>query len=749
MNKQKIFLSATFCFIIALAAVSFKYMKSDEVQIASNSCSTKAVSSTTFIKSHHLLDLTDGFGVLPMKDGGYVLTGDIIPAMGMAPPYPFVVKTDAKGNASWTRRFGSQSNALGDMSLSHIGRLAVETTDGYIVTAIDAIDFVDKKVKELYGDVLVTKLNTKGTQVWSLMLGDYSIDRPKKMWATPGGGVMIFARFMKTGYGDDVADTDAVPKYSVLIKIDKNGKVQSSKKVAWDAVDMQWLADGGFIALADITVPKTEQPENIVGQEVVMGDLPTVIKLNSALDVEWAKSLEMIPSVISTPTSYAGGVVTVGQTVIRMAGGDFRAIAPTPDGGFLAVGFSNLLLTHGLTPGLLEQVTSYSTRPFTVVKVDAAGNYKWTKKLTVDMASGLSSNDFQMIKTADNDFVIMQNVIRDSDGVETKSQDAGQKQKAYLDKCEELKVDCPDSINVPAEVKPLADAANAAMAVLADALATNVQLIKIDADANPRWVKKIDAERDFSGYALAPTTDKGVVVSGSMLTIKKHLVLLSMEPYKEAALVKVDANGGVGGCAAVSDHPEATLEDQSSYLVMQNMIANVASAENLTLNINKKVKEKVTTTKNTVRDICKYQKNNVTPSCLYLTPGVPVSTPSGETTTPVAKTWAEINYDNAAEDTLDGAKATEIHEELLPILNQIFNNKVKMTDSLAGMWLDYIFPRLVTRDDVLTVENYYKGLGYKIDESTGGDLYVSKVGLSLHLDFSINSQLTGKLEVTY
>lgn len=72
-----------------------------------------------------------------------------------------------------------------------------------------------------------------------------------------------------------------------------------------------------------------------------------------------------------------------------------------------------------------------------------------------------------------------------------------------------------------------------------------------------------------------------------------------------------------------------------------------------------------------------------------------------------------------------------------------------MTDSLAGMWLDYIFPRLVTRDDVLTVENYYKGLGYKIDESSGGDLYVSKVGLSLHLDFSTNSQLTGKLEVTY
>jgi len=747
ITKPRIFLPFLFCFLFASVVVSFESFDSEEVQIATSACSTKSVSSTTFIKSHHLFDLTDGFGVLPTKDGGYVLTGDILPATGMAPPYPFIVKTDAKGGLSWARKFSSQSNALGDMSSRHVGRLVVETTDGYIVTAIDVIDFVDENKKEIYGDVLVTKINTKGTQVWSLMLGDYSIDRPQKIWALPGGGVMLLARFMKTGYGDDVADTDVVPKYSVLIKIDKNGKVQSSKKVAWDAVDMQWLADGGFIALANITVPKTEQLENILGPEVVMGDLPTIIKLDSNLNVLWAKSLEMIPSVISTPTSYAGGII-IGKTTIRFAGGDFRAIESTPDGGFLAVGFDNLGLTHGLSGGL-SNVTSFTTHPFTAVKVDAAGNYKWAKKLTVDMVSGISSNDFQMIKTADNDFVIMQDVIRDSDGVEAKSSDASQKQKIFSDKCEELKVDCPDSVNVPTEVKSFADAANAAMAVLLDALATNVELIKIDADANPRWVKKIDAERDFSGYGLAPTADKGVVVSGSMLTTKRHMVFLTMEPYKEATLVKVDANGKVDGCAAVSDHSGATLEDQSSYLVMQNMGANVTSAENLTLKINKKVKGKIATTKDTTRDICKYKKSNITPDCSYLTPSVPVSTPSGQSSTPVAKTWAEINYDNATEDALDGTKATEIHEELMPILKQIFNNKVKMTDSLAGMWLDYVFPRLVTRQDVLVVEEYYKGLGYKIDESEGGDLYVSKIGRSLHLDFSITSQLAGKLEVTF
>lgn len=748
MNKPRIFLSATFCFLLALAAVSFKYIESGELRIASDGCSTKPVSSATFIKSHHLLDLTDGFGVLPTKDGGYLLTGDTLPAAGMAAPKPFIIKTGAKGNLSWSRRFSSQSMALGDMSSSHRGRLAVETTDGNIVTANDILDFNDAKyeqLKEEYGDILVTKLNTKGGLLWSILLGDYSLDRPRKIWALPDGGVMMLGRFLKTGYGNDIADLDAVPSYSVLIKIDKNGKVQSSKKMGWDAVDMERLADGGFIALANITVPKTEQPENILGPEVVVGDLPTLIKLNSALNVEWAKSIEMIPSVISAPTSYTGGSITIGKTTIRMTGGDMRAVEPTPDGGFMAVGFANLGLTHGLSPGLYSQVTSYTTRPFVAVKVDAAGNYQWAKKLTVNLVSSLTSIDLQMVKTADDNFVIMQDVIRDSDGVEAKSQDASQKQKALSDKCEDLKADCPDSYNVPPEAKPLADAANASMQVLADALTTNIELIKIDADANPRWVKKIDAERELSGYKIAPTVDKGVVVSGSMLTIKRHMVMFSMEPYKEAALIKVDVNGGVGGCAAVSDHPKATLEDQSQYLVMQDM--NVPGAENKMLSINKKVKEKVSAIKNTVRNICKYQKNSVAPACSYLTP---VSTPTGEpATTPVAKTWAQINYENAKEDVLDGEKATEIHEELLPILNQIFNNQVKMTDSLAGMWLDYVFPRLVTRADVLVVENYYKGLGYKIDESEGGDLYVSKIGRSLHLDFSINSQLTGKLEVTF
>ncbi len=755
MRKIGIFLSkptiVSSLVILGMVGIAVGVMLKGQTQ-AANVCSTKPVTSATFIKTYHLRDGTDGFGVFSTKDGGYLLTGDTIAGGGMAAPYPFIVKTDAKGNKLWSRDYSTTSNALGALSSRHLGRLAVETADGNIVTAADIMDFHDDKyeaVKEEYGDILVTKLNTKGGQLWSVLLGDYSIDRPLKMWALSDGGVILLARFMKTGYGNNIADTDAVPKYIVLIKMDKNGKVQSSKKMNWDVVDMERLADGSYIALANINVSRAEQPENILGPEVTTGDIPTMIRLDSNLKVVWAKSIEMIPTEINAPTSYGTSTFTIGKTKIRVPGGDFRAVKPASDGGWLAFGFDNLILTQGLTGGRFNiSMTDIALRPLEAVKFDAAGNYQWTKKLTVNLASGGDSNDFHVVRTVDGHFIIMKDVVRDSDSIEAKQHDAAQKRQAFLDKCAELKANCDDEEHLSPEMQPFVKATNDALKALAYASATNIGLIKTDADFNPMWVKKIDMERYLSGYALQPTADNGVVVGGTMLTTKMHMVMGSMEPYKEAALIKVDVNGGASGCASVSNHPKATLEDQSQYLVSQDM--SVAGAENKVLSLNKKVKETVANAKNTARDICQYKKTAVAPSCSLLTTNTSVpSAPGGSVTPPVAKTWALINYQNTKEVAADGEKNKSIHEELLPILNQVYNNQVKLKDSMPSMWLTYIFPRPATRADVETVQKFYEGLGYKITDSAGGDLWVSKIGLTLHLTFSIQNSMMGKLEIMF
>jgi hypothetical protein len=72
-----------------------------------------------------------------------------------------------------------------------------------------------------------------------------------------------------------------------------------------------------------------------------------------------------------------------------------------------------------------------------------------------------------------------------------------------------------------------------------------------------------------------------------------------------------------------------------------------------------------------------------------------------------------------------------------------------MTDSMNSMWLTYIFPRLVTRADVEAVQKKYEAMGYKIDESENGRLYVSKIGLSLHMTFSVTDSMRGKLKVLF
>ncbi|MDP1629516.1 MAG: peptidoglycan-binding protein, partial [bacterium] len=208
-----------------------------------NSAVNNEQTPATFIKTYHLWDKTVGLGVLPLKNGGYLLTGDIISGAGVY--YPFIIKTDPKGNVLWSKRSGSSSNVYSISSSRHIVRIAVETTDGNIVMVSDTLDFIDaeyEKVREAYGDVLITKLNSNGIKLWSRMLGDYSTDQPQKLWALPDGGVMLLARFMQTGYGNDVADTSALPKHSVLVKIDKNGQVQMSKKMDWNAIDIVLLA---------------------------------------------------------------------------------------------------------------------------------------------------------------------------------------------------------------------------------------------------------------------------------------------------------------------------------------------------------------------------------------------------------------------------------------------------------------------------------------------------------------------------
>ncbi len=234
-----------------------------------------------------------------------------------------------------------------------------------------------------------------------------------------------------------------------------------------------------------------------------------------------------------------------------------------------------------------------------------------------------------------------------------------------------------------------------------------------------------------------------MAAAGRIVTTEEHMVMGSLEPYEEAFLVKADVNGNVNGAKIVTDGAKAAAEDQSSLILMQAMNA---STEDIKLPINKAVNAKVSNIENLTRIIVPPASKKVTQVCAAASRDS-LSPASGENAAPTAGTWAQINYESAKEAKIETEKSRQVHAELLPILQKIYNNQVKMTDNTSGLWLTYYVPRQTTRADVEAVEKAYVALGYKVDESEGGHLNVSRVGISLRMTFSVNNAMVGKIEV--
>ncbi|HAI98795.1 TPA: hypothetical protein DCL30_04665 [Candidatus Peribacteria bacterium] len=643
-----------------------------------------AQASDTFIKTYRMRDRAEGYGVLSLKDGGYLLTGDTTYSSGMGVWNAFVVRTDAKGAALWSRQFGSMSAAQG--VLTETKRLSVETSDGNLVVAGDIIDFYDAAYedrKEGWGDVMVTKLDGDGNRIWSTMVGDYSMDFPQRMWAASDGGVILLAKLKEMGHGSDIADFDAVPGYSAVIKFDGKGKVQWSRKMDWVATDMEALADGGFIAVADVAAA-----------DVPMGKLPAIIRLDNTAKVLWSKSIETTPMEIPSVTGTTSDDLKIGMKQFRLSGGDFRSVKQAPDGGFIAFGrYFNAAQFIGGGASVQSLIDAI---PTVAVKVNAQGKYQWAR--SVKTTGGTLDTDLHVAKTNDGGFVIARNVMRKAGSLKD--------------------------------------------------MVSTVELVKVNANADPQWGKKIDIERNTAGYDIRPARDGGVVVSGRVVTTEQHMIMGSLEPYEEALLVKADINGNVSGAGVVTDGAQAIAGDVSSYLIMQNMTVRT---EDLKLPINKSVGSDVSDIEDKQRTIVAYAHASVKPVCSSLKAGgsgAP-SAAAGQDAQPQAKGWPQISFESAAEAKIETEKSRTIHAELLPILKKVYADQVKMIDNTSGLWLTYSFPRQATVADREAVQKAYEKLGYKVDESEGGHLTVSKVGLSLRMTFSINNAMKGKLEVMW
>lgn len=721
-----------------------------------NTNTPASTKNTTFIKTYRFYNNNESWDIWPTKEENFILAGWT--TVGLQDD-AFILKTDSAGAPVWTKLVGSKVHYSGPMGKGpayDAGYSTIQLKDGSYLLAGQTNGYVgdeEAKITETADDIFFAKFDQNGNHLWTETVGDKASDTPISLYPTDDGGFMLYAVLEELNAG--AADVGDTYHYFALAKFDKDGQKQWIKKTnlrmggGAHALGTMGIkdqlkytrqeGDSGFVMVGllnakDISKTKDEQSSPIT----------TVVKLNKKGHMVWAKSLEAVAWEIPSVTPTENNEYVKGYMKMRFGAGDFSVIQQTPDGGYLVFGYASPIITG---------MVSFDT-PLTAVKLDKNGNLKWAK--TIETGLQPAEQEFTITKTPDNDFIIMHDFM--SGGEEF----LGEKYNTYMKKTEEATKLCKtkkcklgDEEKDP-ELKKAYEEMNKAQDEWSATSRKHIALIKVDSDFNVRWVKTIGPEvkpvdirgsigspNEFIGNSIKIANDQGIIIAGVHSTDVVCAIEFGIKIYcNDALFIKLDVNGNLAdNPGLVSEHTSVSQRDLSQYIVLKNQKPVIQDYE---LRIVPNQKSLIATKRpKATTSLSAFKENTVTLNKQYLS-----SMPNPQNP-PQTKTQAEINYENAKEGTIQNEKSRQIHEELVAILNKLFNNQVKLTDNFGGTMLEYTFPRLVTRDDVVAVQNYYQKLGYKIDESHGGVLYVSKIGRMLHLLFSVRDKMAGKLEVTY
>ncbi|MFA6424015.1 MAG: hypothetical protein WCV83_01725 [Candidatus Magasanikbacteria bacterium] len=736
-NSEHIFiiLAIIFCVLIVWGA--------SRAQIAQD--------AITFVKHYRIQDWSDARGIFQTKDGGYIFTGQAnSDKMGVLSDMDaFISKVDAQGDQQWTKLFQSFHLVKIDKGIGgyakkgdEYGREIVELNDGSFLMASQGVGFVDSKYlksKEKWDDVFLTKFDKLGNHLWTKMIGDYSTDRVYKVFATQDNGFLFSGYSTQTGFGKKTA-----PTYFILAKFDKNGKKEWSKMADMSNVDIQPLAEGGFIGIGSV---KTAGKESGPAEKFVDSAIPVVIKFNSNFGIEWSKSLEIVPLEESIYKTGEDGHTKMSYRTTRNAAGKLFTISQTAD-GYMALGFMSPILSAGSI--FSTPAGKYSLM---AIKINKSGDLQWAKAIKLGIQyGGQFNNDVsgtKIIKTNDNGFVFKIDFLpppRIDQENKTDIVDGKSDQLNALCESKNRVQDCEDGkiTNDPEILLAWEDYIKTAKS-FDTTLNNGILLVKTDADFNPQWSKKISLEDYVYGYGIAPTADDGLIISGSYNTsILSYSTGMGQGYFVDTLLLKLDVNGNAANNQGmISEYNDLSIKDVGPFLALKDFAPVV---KNIVLKIDKKVVPKTPVFKTKVIDIYATAVTSVEPVGSGSLPKVfPAQIP------PITKTWAEINFASMA-DTVEikpvYKTAIQVNQEILPVLNQIFSNEVKLKPDVFG-GLEYVFGRLVNESDKTAVQKYLEGIGYKTYLAEGDQLVMMKIGRTLTITFSFADKTQGTLYVTY
>jgi len=250
-------------------------------------------------------------------------------------------------------------------------------------------------------DVYVIKLDANGNLQWTKTIGGPESEEGNSLIQTPDGGYVIAGSTRSFGAGE--ADV-------YVVKLDAKGNLQWTKTIGglnrdWSSSLIQ-TSDGGY-AIAGHT-------ESFGAGEADV----YVVKLDAKGNLQWTKTI-------------GGKYTDAGLSLIQ-----------TSDGGYAIAGHTE---SFGAGRGDVY-----------VVKLDANGNFQWTKTI----GELYSEEGYSLIQTSDGGYAI---------AGATKSFGAG---------------------------------------------GEDVYVVKLDANGNLQWSKTIGGKSDEKGYSLIQTSDGGYVIAG-------------------------------------------------------------------------------------------------------------------------------------------------------------------------------------------------------------------------------------------
>jgi len=291
---------------------------------------TDARGNISWTKTYGGTDDDGAYSVQQTSDGGYIVVG-ITYSSSLSDV--FLVKTDASGNVQWTKTYGGTNY---DLAYS-----VQQTSDGGYIVAGWTYSF------GAGGDILLIKTDANGNIIWAKTYGGTNDDWAYSVQQTSDGGYIVAGWTYSFGAGSDDI---------LLIKTDASGNVQWAKTYGGTSYDfaysVQQTSDGGYM-VAGLTRSFGAGSDDIL-----------LIKTDASGNVQWTK--------------------TYGGTNDDLA----YSVQQTLGGGYIVAG-----LTRSFGAGYLD---------IFLIKTDANGNIIWAKTY-----GGTSRDEaYSVQQTSDGGYIV-------------------------------------------------------------------------------------------------------------------------------------------------------------------------------------------------------------------------------------------------------------------------------------------------------------------------------------------------------